>query len=381
MKRKLILLMLALIVMVGCDLPNAKPAANSATAVPAEEQGATSEEPAASTNEDSEKVMLTFTKIDANLSVSVNDSEVIMSDLRQNNQPMVEFDLTPHMKENTQNKVVLHATNESGSGTMVGRLMAGETFITAWDFRNDPSINNADSFKYTRTIAMPLSAHWSYEENLNEWGALDVRYELCGEGKEQSPIDIKAETEQKDVAITFEYKESLLRMVNNGHTVEVNYKNGSFISVDDVQYDVDQFHHHAPSEHRVNGEEFAAEFHIVHRSADGKLAVIGLLVREGKENATFKQIIDNMPQKYSASYVNEKVNLGAILPQKHTVYKYDGSLTTPPCSENVQGLVRTEPIELSAEQITTLKELFDDTHTNRPPQPLNERSLILDTSP
>lgn len=225
-------------------------------------------------------------------------------------------------------------------------------------------------------------AHWTYEgeEGPAHWGELDPAYEMCGKGKSQSPIDISSPGEQDLANIVFHYQPSEMNILNNGHTVQVNYDAGSYIELDGVRYDVVQFHYHAPSEHEVNGKLFAAELHIVHKSADGKLAVVGLLLQEGSANAALDPFIKNLPpEKSELKDVGVKINISEFLPVVQTTYRYSGSLTTPPCSEGVSWLIMTTPVALESAQLSKLERLFEA--NNRPAQPLNDRLVTEDNTP
>jgi carbonic anhydrase len=226
------------------------------------------------------------------------------------------------------------------------------------------------------------AAHWSYEGEAgpSHWGDLDPSYELCGIGKNQSPVDIALPSEQDLANIVFHYQASEVNILNSGHTVQVNYDPGSYIELDGIRYDVAQFHYHAPSEHEIDGKSFAAELHLVHKSADGKLAVVGLLLQEGSANAAFDPFINNLPAETSdVKDAGVQINAMDFLPSIQTTYRYSGSLTTPPCSEGVSWLVMTTPVELSAAQLSKLGSLLEG--NNRPVQPLNDRSLFEDNTP
>ena len=233
------------------------------------------------------------------------------------------------------------------------------------------------------TSAPPSSAaHWTYEgeEGPSHWGELDPAYEMCGKGKNQSPIDIASPGEQDLANIVFHYQPSEVNILNNGHTVQVNYDPGSYIELDGIRYDVAQFHYHAPSEHEVGGKLFPAELHLVHKGTDGRLAVVGLLLQEGSANAAFDPFINNLPAETSdVQDAGVKINAMDFLPGIQTTYRYTGSLTTPPCSEGVSWLVMTTPVELSSAQLSRLESLFEG--NNRPVQRLNDRSLIEDNTP
>lgn len=218
--------------------------------------------------------------------------------------------------------------------------------------------------------------HWTYEgeHGPEHWGNMTGEYAACGQGKSQSPIDIAGAQDEAMPDIGFAYKTSKINILNNGHTIQVNYDEGSSITLDGVTYNLLQFHFHDPSEHTVAGKPFAMELHLVHKNAKGELAVVGVLIEEGKENAAFNAVWKNLPKK-----ADEKIALAGpvsandLLPKGRAYYRYPGSLTTPPCSEGVSWLVLKEPIQLSAAQIMAFKEII---HENaRPVQPLGKRSV------
>ena len=228
----------------------------------------------------------------------------------------------------------------------------------------------------------PEPPHWTYEgeEGPQHWGELDPTYAVCGTGVHQSPIDISAPSENDLTNIVFNYQPSEVKILNNGHTVQVNYDSGSFIELDAVRYDLLQFHYHAPSEHVIDGKSFPAEVHLVHKNADGQLAVVGILLEEGNENLAFDPFIKNMPvEKSEAKDIGVTLNANELLPDIQTTFRYSGSLTTPPCSEGVNWLVMTNPVELSSAQLSKLDELFED--NNRPLQEVNDRSIVEDSTP
>ncbi len=232
-------------------------------------------------------------------------------------------------------------------------------------------------------VQQPQEApHWTYEgeEGPQHWGEIDPSYAVCGTGENQSPIDISKPIEKDLANISFHYQPSEVNILNNGHTAQVNYDTGSYIELDGSRYDVVQFHYHAPSEHHIDGQAFAAEIHIVHKNAEGKLAVIGILLQQGTENAAFDPFINNLPaEKTDAKDAGNKVNAADFLPAEQTTFRYSGSLTTPPCSEGVSWLVMTSPVEVSAAQLEKLLTVFEG--NNRPLQALNERTPLEDSTP
>jgi len=225
--------------------------------------------------------------------------------------------------------------------------------------------------------------HWTYEgkEGPEHWGELAASFAVCGTGKSQSPIDVSAVSAEDLANISFHYQPSEVNILNNGHTVQINYDAGSYMELDGMRYDVLQFHHHAPSEHAVDGKLYAAEFHIVHKNANGGLAVVGILVEEGAENQAFTPYINNLPsEKSDPKDAGVTINAADFLPAIQTTYRYSGSLTTPPCSEGVKWNLMTTPVEMSAAQLAALEALFEHGN-NRPVQPLNDRLLIEDNTP
>jgi carbonic anhydrase len=225
--------------------------------------------------------------------------------------------------------------------------------------------------------------HWTYEgeEGPAHWGELDDSYALCGTGKSQSPINVAGEAEKDLGNITFHYQPSEVNILNNGHTAQVNYDAGSYMELDGVRYEVVQFHYHAPSEHSIGGKLFAAEIHIVHKNADGGLAVVGILLEEGVDNPVYAPFINHLPaEKSEAMDAGVSINAADLLPADQTTYRYTGSLTTPPCSEGVKWNLMTTPAEVSAAQLVALANLFEHGN-NRPVQPLNDRPLVEDNTP
>jgi carbonic anhydrase len=174
------------------------------------------------------------------------------------------------------------------------------------------------------------------------------------------------------------HTEHVADTVNNGHTIQVTYTEGDTLTVGDTGYELVQYHFHAPSEHTVAGKHFPMEMHLVHRSAAGALAVVGVLIEEGAANAAFDPIWSTLPKgKGAESHLEHvKVDVDDLLPKTRTVWRYDGSLTTPPCSEGVKWLVMTTPVALSAAQIAAFTAVVEP--NSRPVQPRNGRVIATD---
>jgi len=202
---------------------------------------------------------------------------------------------------------------------------------------------------------------------------------LCETGKQQSPIDITESTPMpKPVKIEFSYSPVPLNVINNGHTIQVNYASGSSIVVDGKKYDLFQFHFHHESENRIKGQRYPMELHLVHKDKDGNLAVVAVLLKEGKANPVVATVWSNLPKKGDEASAPPSTNLDAakLLPGKRSYYTFPGSLTTPTpdCNENVKWLVMTEPMTVSKEQIAAFAALFPN--NARPTQDLNGRKVL-----
>jgi carbonic anhydrase len=245
-----------------------------------------------------------------------------------------------------------------------------------------PASNPAPAPAAENKAAKAAAPHWTYEgeEGPDHWGSLSADFAACSMGSKQSPVDI-AKREPKDLAnIVFHYAATKARIENNGHTVQVNFDAGNSIEVDGSRYELAQFHLHAPSEHTVNGKHADADVHLVHRNAQGQLAVVGVLINKGTENSAIKSAWEKLPaQPGPAQMLEAPINPEGWLPAKQTTYRYEGSLTTPPCSEGVAWLVMTEPVQMSDKQLAAFTNLFKG--NNRPVQPLHDRLVVEDTTP
>jgi len=246
------------------------------------------------------------------------------------------------------------------------------------------------------TIAIFLAAcepsthevHWGYqgEEGPEHWADLDSGFALCRDGKEQSPVDLTNTVPIEDSGIQRRLGNTVLKreqrarvmdLVDNGHTIQVTNDAAMTIELGGTQYELIQYHFHAPSEHTVDGEHAQLEIHFVHKSAAGELAVFGLLVEEGEHSAMLEPIIAALPDGPDDERHLEDLDLDMSelrpLPQRY--YRYEGSLTTPPCSEAVQWLVMVDKRQISAEQMTAIVSRLH--HNYRPVQPIGDRVIGL----
>jgi len=226
--------------------------------------------------------------------------------------------------------------------------------------------------------AVDHKTHWGYSGDTGptHWGDLDVAYHMCKEGKNQSPINLTGFIEAELPPITIHYKTNAIDDVNNGHTVQVNFENGSTLSIDGKTFMLKQYHFHTPSENTINGKHFPMEAHFVHADTNGNLAVIAVMFKEGKENQTLHSILDHMPLHPGDHHnlCSIKLNAASLLPSNQNYYRFNGSLTTPPCSEGVRWIVMKTPVEASKEQLEVFAHILGK--NNRPIQPLDARTVL-----
>jgi carbonic anhydrase len=219
---------------------------------------------------------------------------------------------------------------------------------------------------------------WDYSESHgpSHWGDLKPEFAACGEGHRQSPIDIRSPQRVDLPAIGFDYKPSPLRIVNNGHTIMINYAPGSFIRVGGKQYELKQFHFHRPSEEKINGHAFEMVVQLVHADSDGNLAVVAVLLKKGSDNLLIHELWNDLPKEKEKEKVMEDVHIDVtqLLPVSRGYYTLPGSLTTPPCSENVNWFVLKQPVTISGDEIERFSHL--SRNDTRPTQPLDGRVVL-----
>ncbi len=229
----------------------------------------------------------------------------------------------------------------------------------------------------TTTASGPVS--WGYDgsEGPDNWGALSEEYAVCAAGIEQSPINIPVSAPINPADIVFNYQPTAVNILNNGHTIQVNYDEGSSIQIDGKTFNLLQFHFHRVSEHTIGNTAAELEMHLVHASAEGELAVVGVMMNRGSENTVLAPVWDNLPSTETAvaTISGASLNIAEALPADRSYYRYAGSLTTPPCTEGVNWFVMANPIELSDTQTAVFDFIFSNNY--RPVQPINERDFLI----
>ena len=230
---------------------------------------------------------------------------------------------------------------------------------------------------YSEESKTHQGGHWGYvdEAGPEHWADLSEDYVTCKTGTKQSPIDLRESVKARLSPLEFDYRAVPLKVLNNGHTIQVDQKGAGSLKFQGQEYQLLQFHFHTPSEHHVAGQPREMEAHFVHKNAQGQLAVVGVLIKSGKENGVLKAVWEGMPKEVKETMVKGAViNAGDVLPQGKHYQHYIGSLTTPPCSEGVRWIVMNEPIEMSQAQVEAFKSLFP--HNARPVQSMEDRFLL-----
>jgi carbonic anhydrase len=221
--------------------------------------------------------------------------------------------------------------------------------------------------------------HWAYdgENGPQAWGKLKPEFNVCALGKRQSPINIEDSGTLHGPAepLAFHYTPSSGSVVNNGHTIQVDLLGDNTLTVRGTVYKLVQFHFHTPSEEQVNFRNFAMVVHLVHKSNDGQLAVVAVLLDPGVANALITKVWTYMPLD-----INDRVrmppdiiDLNELLPKDQRYYQFIGSLTTPPCTEGVLWMVLKQPTQISKEQLRLFQQLYPN--NARPVQPVNGRPV------
>jgi carbonic anhydrase len=205
------------------------------------------------------------------------------------------------------------------------------------------------------------ASHWDYQGpgGPANWGQLKPEFATCATGVRQSPIDIRDGIKVQLDLVQFDYRASSFRVIDNGHTVQVDVGAGNAIEVLGRRYELLQFHFHRPSEERIEGRQFAMVAHLVHKSADGRLAVVAVLIEQGRAHPIVQAVWNNLPlDKGEDVAARASLDLSGLLPEDRSYFTYMGSLTTPPCSEGVLWMVMRQPVQVSPEQIGVFARLY-----------------------
>jgi carbonic anhydrase len=228
------------------------------------------------------------------------------------------------------------------------------------------------------TVWAGEKGHWDYSghEGPKNWGKLDPKYAICSSGKNQSPINLANMVESDLSPITINYPSGGNEILNNGHTIQVNFKPGSTIVANGHTFELKQFHFHSPSENTIEDNTYPMEAHFVHADKNGNLAVIAVMFKTGQKNEALEKAWVFMPENAGEKQMlSIPVNAKTLLPYKLDYYRFNGSLTTPPCSEGVLWIVMKYFQTASKAQIDKFTKTMGRPN-NRPVQPANARAIL-----
>jgi carbonic anhydrase len=220
-------------------------------------------------------------------------------------------------------------------------------------------------------------AHWEYTEDLGpkEWASLDEKYKMCEEGLNQSPINITNTIPAQLEPLVLENTDKATRAINTGNTVQVNFAGANSLIIENQKYFLKQITFHTPSENQINGVSYPMEAQLVHTNNAGKLAIIAVMFEMGEDNIVLNKLLRNMPENSGDNNILKSEILGYdILPSNQEYYRYNGSLTTPPCTEGVKWLVLKTPVSISKSQLADFDAAMPT--NNRPIQNINSRSIL-----
>jgi carbonic anhydrase len=221
---------------------------------------------------------------------------------------------------------------------------------------------------------------WGYKGDTGpqNWGKLSKDFSACSNGKNQSPINIDNAIDGKLPAIEYNYNILIAdKIKNNGHTVQVDVRSGGEIKVDGTEFKLKQFHFHTPSENTIEGKTFPLEVHFVHASDDGKLAVIAMMYGPGRPDALLNSLLKYMPLEKGQSKALGSKDLAVLETDKKlkNYIRFNGSLTTPPCTEGVIWLVKKNFLSVSMGQLDLFHKALKHPN-NRPVQAINSRLIV-----
>ncbi|HQQ75964.1 MAG TPA: carbonic anhydrase family protein [Thermoanaerobaculia bacterium] len=253
--------------------------------------------------------------------------------------------------------------------------------------------SNAPTTSVTPAPPAVQERNWGYVANAetagpSDWVSLPGNA-ACAAGKKQSPVDLATRApfpvEAKDLPnLVFRYGTTKLHLVNKGHTVQADVEKGSTVEIDGAAWALLQLHFHAPSEHSLDGLHYPMEMHLVHAGPDGKPGlVVGVFLVQGGDNPAFTPLLSDLPKVKGARKDDSSVtvDLAKLLPENRAYLAYDGSLTTPPCTEGIRWYVLQSPMGITGEQLGAFVTVPGMNTTNRPVQPLAGRKVLLDTTP
>ncbi len=249
---------------------------------------------------------------------------------------------------------------------------------TKTEIKPEAPVIKSTQAKTTHAKGDEHKPHWTYEgkEGPENWGKLTPEFSTCDIGRNQSPINVEETIHAALKPFKSIQKFPAKEIFNNGHTVQINFKEGNMLVLDSAPYQMKQVHFHAPSENTIHGKSFPLEAHFVHTDSKGNFTVIGVMFTEGKANSGLAKLWEQLPNEAGEPIaLKNRVIPSELIPENHSYFRFSGSLTTPPCSEGVRWLLMKSPLTASKEQIDAFKHAVHH-NNNRPVQPLNGRVIV-----
>jgi carbonic anhydrase len=218
------------------------------------------------------------------------------------------------------------------------------------------------------------ASEWGYGEHHgpDSWGEVSA---VCAQGKNQSPIDLTNAVRGDLADLSFAYKGKVVALTNNGHSLQAEVKGQNTLTIDGTVFELKQFHFHTPSENLIQGKQYPLEAHFVHADKLGNLAVVSVMYEVNGQSPQLEQLSSVLPREGETAQLTHAFPVADMLPATDSYYRFNGSLTTPPCSEGVRWFVLDQSQSLSAEQRQKLNEVMGN--NNRPVQALNARKVMI----
>ena len=238
-----------------------------------------------------------------------------------------------------------------------------------------PGEKNQEKPTSKKPDASKKPSTWTYEgkEGPDHWGKLASEFSLCSTGSSQSPIDISESIDANLKPLKLLQKFPAKEIVQNNHVVQLNFKEGNIVAIDNMTFKLKQASFHTPSEHTIKGKSLPIEAQFLHTDSKGNTTIVAVLFKEGKANSGLAKIIKQLPKEGDKpAILKTRLLASEMMPNNQDYYRFSGSLTTPPCSEGVRWILIKTPMTASAEQI----EALSTQNNNRPTQALNARIIV-----
>lgn len=221
---------------------------------------------------------------------------------------------------------------------------------------------------------------WSYsgEQGPSHWAEINASYARCASGRLQSPVPIETSAAlfQPCTPLRFRYRSSSLHLVNDGNVLRLGYDRGSYLVVDGLSYELVELRFHIPGEHAIDGRIADGEIELIHGNNRGDIAIVSVPLAAGNRvNQTLRRILENAPFAAGKTAYGRNIGVNAVflLPSRRSYFRYEGSMTRPPCQEGVRRYVMETPLEIAASDLARLAQITDA--NARPLQPLGSRRV------